>query len=249
MALVNKSSEASAGQQGIWYSAFCGSKIPMAYVVWALASLSECESLQGVFFRGGFAAIPGDGHILCFSGHIEHSKNTSIPLVLWSHYHCSVKCEFISLSFQGLCSALTVNTIKNVCGRGDPRVLDGQHVLMGHHRFSFFSKGCGLIFLLVGAMGPGRSRGQREAICEGISGRMCLAAVLAPSSLCERSDESLLLFPKDLCLCRHKLLLIYGFFPLYFSLYGKPAIDGFCPQHKETNNTYRYAAGRKIAQR
>lgn len=78
-----------------------------------------CESLRGGFFRGGSAAISEDGHILYFSGHIKHSENANIPLVLWSRYHRVVKREFISLSFQGLRSALTVNTIKNVCGRGD----------------------------------------------------------------------------------------------------------------------------------
>lgn len=218
MALINKSSGASAGWQGIWHSAFCGSKILTAYLVWALVSLSECKSLRGAFLRGGFAAIPGDGHILCSSGHMERSKSTNIPLVLWALYHCAVKCELISLSFQGSRSALTVKAIKNACSRGDPWVPDGQRVLMGHHRFSSFSKGWGLIFLLVGAVGPGRSRSQGGN--PGISGGMCLAAVLAPSSLCERSDESLLLFPKDLFLCRHKLLLIHGFFStLFFPLW------------------------------
>lgn len=185
-------------------------------------------------------------------GFLWSCKNDSIPLALWSRFHRVVKREFISLSFQGLRSALTVNTIKNVCGRGDARVLDGQHVLMGHHRFGFLCEGSGLIFLLifllVGAVGPGRCRSQREAIREGISGLICLALVLAPSSL--RSDESLQLFPRDLFLRRHKLLLIIYFFsPFIFLFMANQQLVGFCPRYKETNNTYHYAAGRKIAQR
>lgn len=99
------------------------------------------EWLRGGFFRGVFAAVSGNGHFLYFSGPIKHSENASIPSVLWSHYYRVVKHEFISPSFQGLCSALTANTIRDVCGRGNPSELDGQRVLMGHHRFSFLGKG------------------------------------------------------------------------------------------------------------
>jgi len=105
-----KSSKASAGQQGIWHSALCGSKIPTAFVVWALASPSECVS----HCEEGFSEVLvlRDAPVLYFSGHIKRSKNANIPSVLWSHYHHVVKCEFISLSFQGWHSALTVNMIK-----------------------------------------------------------------------------------------------------------------------------------------
>lgn len=107
-----------------------------------LASASEWAShCQEGVFKGRFAAISGDGPVLYFSGNIKRSKNGNIPLALRSRYHRVVKCEFISLSFQGLRSALTVNKIKNVCGRGDPRVLDGQRVLMGHHCFSSLCEG------------------------------------------------------------------------------------------------------------
>lgn len=62
--------------------------------------------------------ISGDGPVLYFSGRTTRSKDANIPLVLRSLYRCVVKRQFISLSFQGLRSALTVNTIKNVCGGG-----------------------------------------------------------------------------------------------------------------------------------
>lgn len=78
---------------------------------------------------------------------------------------------------------------------------------------------------------------------------ICRAMMFAPSLLHVRSDESLLLFPKDLFLCRHKLLLIIFFFSFYFSFYDELAIDGFCHQYKETNNTYYYAAERKVTER
>lgn len=64
--------------------------------------------------------ISGDGPILYFSGRTARSKNANIVLVPYSRYHCVVKRQFISLSFQGLRSALTVNAIKNVCGGGAP---------------------------------------------------------------------------------------------------------------------------------
>lgn len=81
--------------------------------------------------------ISGYGPVLCFSGHKKHSANANTPSALLSRYNCVVEREFISGSSQGLCSALTVNMIKIVCGRGDLRLLDGQHVLMGHHCFGF----------------------------------------------------------------------------------------------------------------
>lgn len=138
--VCSKRSEASAGQQGVWHSAFVGQKSPW-HMWFGLWCRRLCEWLRGGFFRGVFAAVSGDGHILYFSGPIKHSENASIPSMLWSHYHRVVKHEFISPSLQGLCSALTANTMKDVCSRGNPSELDGQRVLMGHHRFSFLGKG------------------------------------------------------------------------------------------------------------
>lgn len=172
------------------------------------------ELLWGGFFRGGLAAISGYGPVLCFSGHKKHSANANTPLALLSRYNCVVEHEFISGSSQGLCSALTVNIIKIVCGRRSAIAW-----------WAACANGSSSLWLSLQSLGThfpagGTRKAQKS---EGGDlwrhlGGICRAVMLAPSLLRVRSDESPLLFPKDLFLCRHKLLLII-FFVLFFLLW------------------------------
>lgn len=94
---------------------FVGQNSHNAHCLGSGVTIWMSELLKGGFFRGGLAAISGYGPVLYFSGHKKHSANANVPLALLSHYNCVVRREFISVSSQGLHSALTVNMIKNVC--------------------------------------------------------------------------------------------------------------------------------------
>lgn len=99
-------------------------------------------------------------------------------------------------------------------------------------------------------MAAARRKSRRDTSGEGTSGVLAFRGSHSVL-VCVRSDESPRVFPEDLFLCRHKLL-IDGFFLLFyfilFSLYGKQAIDGLPSFDGETSSTYHYAAGRKIAE-